>query len=124
MSNYLLKKNLVASVAIPVYRIVKFVSAETVAPATGPTDFLIGAVDHVSPGAGERCDVALMGIAYIEAGAPINKGVFLTSDGLGRCVIAMPGSGLNFRLIGQALEDASAAGDVIRVLLQLGSIQG
>jgi len=43
---------------------------------------------------------------------------------VGRCVTAAPAAGANVRLVGIALEAATAVGDVIRVLIEFGSMQG
>jgi hypothetical protein len=66
----------------------------------------------------------LIGIAYIEAGAAIAAGAPVTSDAVGRCVTAAPAAGSNVRIVGFALESASAAGDIIRVMLGFGLMQG
>ncbi len=65
----------------------------------------MGVCDYVSPAINERVDIVLIGVAYIEAGAAI-------------------AAGSNVRIAGIALESASAAGDVIRVLIEFGSMQG
>ncbi len=125
MSNVMLFKNAVAGAAIPVFTLVKLGADDaTVVPAAASTDAIIGAVQEVSPALGERVDVALVGIAYITAGAAITRGALLTSDASGRVITAAPAAGVNARTVGIAVESAGAAGDVIRVLLSQGSIQG
>ncbi|MCX7258024.1 MAG: DUF2190 family protein [Polaromonas sp.] len=124
MSNPGLFKSFTAGAAIAAFRIVKFSAAETVVPAAAVSDSLLGVNSEVAPALGERCDVALSGIAYVEAGAALALGALVTSDGVGRGVLAAPAAGVNNRIIGVAMEAASAAGDVIRVMLQQGSTQG
>lgn len=125
MSNVMLFKSFVAGAPIGTYLFVKFGADDaTVLTSAGPTDLTIGAVQEVSPAQGERVDVALMGIAYITAGAAIARGAQLTSDASGRAVTAAPAVGVNARTSAVALESASAAGDVFRVLLSQGSVQG
>jgi len=124
MSNALLFKNYTAAMAIPAYRICKFSALDTVTLGTAATDSLIGVNADVAPAIGERCDLVRQGIAFIEAGAAIAQGAPVTSDATGRAVTAAPGAGVNNRLIGFADEAASAAGDVIRVLVELGVMQG
>jgi len=124
MSNLILVKNCTAGAAINAYRIVKLSAADTVVLAAAATDLLVGVNTDVAPALGERCDVALMGIAFVEAGAAIALGAFVTADAVGRGVTAAPGAGVNNRVIGFALEAATAAGDVIRVALEAGVMQG
>lgn len=125
MSNVMLFKSFVAGAAIGTYTLVKFGADDaTVVPAAASTDFIIGAVQEVSPALGERVDVAVVGVAQLTAGAVVARGALLTTDASGRAIAAAPAAGVNARTIGVALEAASAAGDVIHVLLSQGSVQG
>jgi hypothetical protein len=124
MSNPILLRNFTAGAAIPAYRIVKISASETVIPAASATDLLMGVCDYVSPAINERVDIVLIGVAYIEAGAAVAAGALVTSDAAGRCVTAAPAAGSNVRIVGIALEAATAVGDVIRVLIEFGSMQG
>jgi hypothetical protein len=124
MSNPLLLKSFTAAAVIAPYRIVKFSALDTVTPATAATDSLIGVNSDLTPAIGERCDTVMLGIAFIEAGAAIAQGAMVTADAVGRAVTAAPAAGVNNRVAGVALEAASAAGDVIRVLLEPGVMQG
>lgn len=124
MSNAILLKNYTAAMAIPAYRICKFSALDTVTLATAAADKSMGVNNDVAPAIGERCDVVRQGIAYVEAGAAIAQGDPVTSDATGRGVTAAPGAGVNNRIVGFADEAASAAGDVIRVLVELGVMQG
>lgn len=124
MSNPQLFKSFTAGGAITAYRIVKFSAAEIVVAAAAATDSLIGVNSDLTVVGGERVDVLLEGIAFVEAGAAVALGAQLTSDASGRCVTAAPAAGVNNRVIGIALEAASAAGDVIRVLLSPCNLQG
>jgi hypothetical protein len=92
--------------------------------ATAATDALIGTTMDIGAAIGERCDVQLAEIAYVEAGAAITRGALITSDAVGRGVAAAPGAGVNNSVIGRALETATAAGDIIRVMQSIGQIQG
>lgn len=124
MSNPQLFKSFSAGGAIPAYRIVKLSAAETVVAAAAATDSLIGVNADLTVVSSERVDVLLEGIAFVEAGAAVALGAQLTSDASGRGVTAAPAAGVNNRVIGIALEAASAAGDVIRVLLSPCTLQG
>jgi hypothetical protein len=122
--NPLFQRNYNASAPILPFRIVKFNGPGVVVTATAATDSLIGVSNEVSPASGERCDIVRIGIAYVEAGAAISQGAFVTADSVGRGVAAAPAAGVNNRIIGIAEEAATAAGDVIPVLLNFGSLQG
>jgi len=124
MSNPTLLKNMTAGAAINQFRIVKFSAAETMILAAAATDNMMGVCNEVSPAANERFDVVLEGIAFVEAGAAFAFGAPITSDAVGRGVTAAPAAGVNNRVIGFAMEAATAAGDVVRVLLQPGFMQG
>ena len=125
MANPLLAVNYTAELAIPVNRLVKMgTSDRTVTLATAPADAIIGVVNETAIALGERVDVVRMGIAWGEAGAAIARGAPLTSDATGRVVTAAPAAGVNNRIIGFADEAASAAGDVIRFMIEPGLMQG
>ena len=97
---------------------------DQVQAAAAGTDLVIGATQDVSPALGERVDVAVSGVTYITAGAAITRGARLMSDASGRVITAAAAAGSNVNTVGIALESASAAGDVIRVLLNPGTFQG
>ncbi len=124
MSNPILVKNFTAGAVINAFRLVKLSAADTVVLAAAATDNLIGVNADIAPALNERCDVVLMGIAFVEAGAAIALGALVTSDSVGRGIAAAPAAGSNVRVIGFALEAATAAGDVIRVALEAGVMQG
>ncbi|NOT18564.1 MAG: DUF2190 family protein [Sulfuriferula sp.] len=124
MSN-VLAKNYVAGVAIPAYTLVKFGSDDsTVVPAAAATDFVIGVTMDIAAAQGERVDVEVIGTAYVVAGAAAARGALVASDASGRGVTAAPAAGVNNRIVGIFLEAPSAAGDVVRILLNQGSLQG
>ena len=124
MSNPLLFKAYVAGGAINPYRIVRITNADTVEQAAAVLNTLIGVNTDLPIVAGERVEVMMQGIAWVEAGAAIAVGVPVTSDSVGRGIAAAPAAGANQRIIGFALEAAVAAGDQIRVLLSPGQVQG
>jgi hypothetical protein len=124
VSNPILFKAFVASGAIAAYRIVRITSADNVEQAAAVSHALIGVNSDLAILSGERVEVMTHGIAYVEAGAAVSVGVPVTSDASGRGVAAAPAAGTNNRVIGLALDAAVAAGDVIRVLLSPGSVQG
>lgn len=124
MSNVQLFKNFTADAAIAAYRVVRLSAAETVVQAAAATEALIGVVQDVAPASGERVDVALEGIAFAEAAAGVALGDLLIATSVGRVVTAAPAAGVNNRTIGIALEASSAVGDVIRILISPGSVQG
>ncbi len=124
MSNPLLFKAYVAGGAINPYRIVRITNADTVEQAAAVLNALIGVNTDLPIVSGERVEVMMQGIAWVEAGAAIAVGVPVTSDSSGRGIAAAPAAGANQRIIGFALEAAVAAGDQIRVLLSPGQVQG
>ena len=124
MSNPLLFKAYVAGGAINPYRIVRITNADTVEQAAAVLNTLIGVNTDLPIVSGERVEVMMQGIAWVEAGAAIAVGVPVTSDSSGRGIAAAPAAGANQRIIGFALDAAVAAGDQIRVLLSPGQVQG
>ncbi len=118
-------KSYLADGAIPAYTLVKQNAADDhIVAAAAVSDLFIGVTMELAAASGERADVQMTGIAYIVAGAAVTRGSPVTSDASGRAVAAAPAAGVNNTVIGRALESASAVGDVIRVLLGIGSIQG
>ncbi|WP_288843468.1 capsid cement protein [uncultured Deefgea sp.] len=124
MSNPNIVKNFTAGAAIPACTLVKFSAAETVVAATSSTDLIIGVTTDIPAAAGERCDVILEGIAFVNAGAVSALGARLTSDASGRVITAAPAVGVNAQVSGIAFDAALAAGDIIRVLLAPSVMQG
>lgn len=124
MSNNTLIKTCTAGGAIPAYRILKFSAADTVVLAAAATDSLIGVSTDIAAASGERCDVVKAGIAYIEAGAATTLGGPVTADSVGKAINAAPATGVNNRIIGFFDEAAAADGDIVRVLLAPGVMQG
>lgn len=124
MSNLILARNFTAGGAITAYRLVLFSAAETVIQSATSGGAVIGACGEVAPLSGERVDIVMSGIALVEAGAVVARGALVMSDGTGRGITAAAAAGTNVRIAGVALEDAAAAGDLIRVLLSPGNFQG
>ncbi len=124
MSNPTLLKSFTAGAAITAFRLVKLSAAETVVPAAAAADASIGVANEVAAASGERQDVVMAGIAFVEAGAAVALGALVMSDASGRGITAAAAAGSNVRVIGTAIDAASAAGDVIRVLVSPGSFQG
>lgn len=120
----LLTRNFIAGAAMTAYRIVRFSAADTVVLAAAATESLIGVTNDVAAASGERQDVIVQGMPWVEAGAAFSIGALLTSDASGRAVAAAPAAGVNNRIIGIAFRAAVAAGDRVEVLLAPGSIQG
>lgn len=124
MSNPMLLKSFTAGAAITAFRLLKLSAAETVVPAAAAADASIGVANEVAAASGERQDVVMAGIAFVEAGAAVALGALVMSDASGRGITATAAAGSNVRVIGTAIDAASAAGDVIRVLVSPGSFQG
>lgn len=123
--NRTLVKTFTAEAAITKHRIVKFGAANgQVLQAAAVGDAMFGAAAELDVAINDRVDVQVAGIAEIEAGAAIALGALVTSDAVGRAVAAAPVAGTNNRIIGTAMTDALALGDIIPVLLAPGQIQG
>ena len=124
MSNPLLVKQYVAEAAIAANRIVKFgTTDEVVIQGAAATDSLMGVVEGVAPAIGERCDVVLAGIAEVVLGGTVTRGGLVTSNATGQGVAPAPAAGTNNSVIGRALM-SGVSGDIIKVLVNPGSMQG
>jgi hypothetical protein len=68
------------------------------------------------PGLGKSAQVQIAGIAKCQAGAAIAKGDFVKTDATGRVITqTAEAAGTQVFVLGQALEAAGAAGDMIAV---------
>lgn len=120
-------KTLTATVAaIEAYRIVKFDGTvkTTVLKAAAAADALIGVAEGVDIAASGRVDVVMLGLAKVIAGAAFNPGAYLTSDGSGRAIVSAAAAGVNNGIVGIAMEEATAAGDIVEILVNPHSRQG
>lgn len=101
--------------------------------ATANTDQAIGILQNSGPGvlpgsaglgavaAGDACDVAIHGISKVQAGGAITVGQQVAVNASGQ-VVAAPAAGVSqVFIIGRALTAATAAGDLVEVLLMLGA---
>jgi hypothetical protein len=120
-----LAKNFIAEAAVPAYRITKpGAAAGKVLVAAAATDKLNGVSHEISAAIGERVDVHKSGIRHIEAGGAFAVGDPLTSDGVGRAILANPAAGANARIIAFAEEQATALGDIVYCQIVPGVMQG
>lgn len=115
---------LAAGAALTARRLVKMSADRTVIPAAAATDTPIGVAEFDVTTVGEIGTIQVDGVAYVEAGAAISVGDKVTADSSGRGVTAAPSAGTNNGVIGIALEAASAAGDLIEVMLVPSTLQG
>ncbi len=125
MRNPGLSKTYIAAAVIAAYRLVKFTAVDgEVTPAVAATDKIIGVSDRVNaPVIGDRLDIWRSGIVEVEYGGTVAQGDPLTSDAVGRAVVAAPAGGANVRIIGHA-EVAGVLGDIGSFMLAPGSMQG
>jgi hypothetical protein len=125
MSTFMLAKSYTAEAAIGANLIVKVGANDGgILQAAAATDKLMGVC--ITPGgvaSGDRTDVQTDGVAEIYAGGTVSRGDPITSDANGKAVTAAPSAGSNNRIIGFA-EVSAAAGDLFRVKLALGVMQG
>ena len=114
-----------AGAPVPARRIVKFGSTDqTVVLAATATDLLIGISALGCTSAGDLLDVNKEGFAIkVEYGGAITRGQPLTSDSIGRAIVAFPAAGVNNRIIGFA-EVSGVSGDIGECFISPGYIQG
>lgn len=126
MPNPVLIKSYVAEAAVLPYRVVKFGTADgVVIQSTAAADAHVGVADNLGQAtAGSRVDVVQGGIVEAEAGAAITRGALLSVDSSGRVITAAASAGANVAVIGRALVSAGAAGEIINILLTVGTFQG
>lgn len=120
-------KTLTATAAvIEAFRIVKFDGTvkTSVLKAAAAADAPIGVAEGIDIAASGRVDVVITGLAKVTAGAAFSPGSYLTSDASGRAVAAAPAAGTNNGIVGIAIEEATAAGDVVEILVSPQSRQG
>ncbi len=91
--------------------------------AAAATDKIIGVTTEVAAGINERCDVIHEGIADVLLGGTVTRGDPITSDANGKGVTAAPSAGTNNGIVGRALI-SGVSGDIIPVLVSVGSFQG
>jgi hypothetical protein len=73
----------------------------------------IGVLQNDPAAAGRAASVAVLGVSKVVAGAAVTAGARVQSDASGRAIAAATGD----VVLGRALTAASAAGEVIEVLL-------
>jgi hypothetical protein len=124
MANNGLTKSYTAEGAINANSIVKVGANDWGAlQGAAATDSLIGITTEVAAASGERVDVIHEGIADCKLGGTVARGALVTSDASGNGVAAAPGAGTNNRIVGMAIV-SGVSGDIIPVLLGVGSFQG
>ncbi|WLT30082.1 capsid cement protein [Geothrix sp. PMB-07] len=125
MSNPQIVKCFTAEGTILPYRIVKPGAGDFgVVQAAAAADKIIGVtMPLVSVVSGDSVEVAQEGIAEVKLGGTVTRGDFLVSDASGQAITAAPAAGTNNVLLGRA-QISGVSGDIIPVLLTLGSFQG
>ena len=124
MGNPTLNKNYIAEAAVTAHRIVQFGATDgAVLHAAAAADKSIGVSMELDTALGGRVDVVRTGMPDVEYGGTVAAGDLLTSDSVGRAVVANPGAGANVRIVGTA-EVAAVSGDIAPMTLSLGMMQG
>lgn len=129
MSNPGLAKTFNAGAAVPQARIVKFGADErTVVVGAAVGDAIFGVSAFVGTGAsdyasGKPVDVYTAGIVDVTYGGSVTVGDWLTTNGTGQAVASAPAAGANNNVIGRAMV-GGASGDLGKVLISIGRIQG
>lgn len=122
--NTVLVRNFKAEAAVAAYRILKFGAADgQVLQAAAATDKLVAVSTDIAAALNERCDGTQVGIADVEYGGAVARGDPLTSDAVGRAVVAAPGAGSNVRIIGVA-QMSGVLGDIGQVNVAPSVMQG
>lgn len=101
------------------FRAVKMTAALTVGAIAAVTDVPVGVLQNNPNAAGQAAEVMTSGITRMVAGAAIAVPSSLTIDATGRAVTATLGTDTTKHIIGQPLEAAAAAGDIIAVLINI-----
>lgn len=118
-------KNYVAGGAIPAYTPVKFTANPgEVAVAVAASDKVIGVTTDVVSALGDRVDVIHLGPAKVVAGAAFAAGDLLMANASSQAIVAAAAAGTNVRTFGEAREAATAANDIIEIVVLPGSFQG
>jgi hypothetical protein len=97
------------------YRFVKVTGEHQCGLATAATDVVVGVLQNKPQGVGHAATVALGGITHVEASAAIAAGDQVTATADGRAVTSTT------NVKGIALHSATAAGQLVPVLLRLGN---
>jgi hypothetical protein len=123
-NNQLFSKSFNAGGALAANTIVKAGANDyDVLQAAAATDAILGVTTELAANTGERVDVVLLGIADVKLGGTVTRGALITSDASGNGVAAVPGVGVNNRIVGIAVI-AGVVGDIVPVLLNQISLQG
>ncbi|MFF6951818.1 DUF2190 family protein [Streptomyces iakyrus] len=105
-----------ADAAIEPFRFVKK-TATGVAAATAGTDKIMGVMNaNQAVATGQATPVSLLGTAIVEASAAISVGAYVTATTAGKAVSTTTAGHV---VRGIALEEATADGDLIEVMLVL-----
>lgn len=96
------------------YTFVKVTAANQVGLATSGTDVIIGVMQNKPQVTGQAATVGIFGVTNVTAGAAITAGAVVQSNTTGQAIPLAAGTAL-----GVALQAATAAGELIPVLLKL-----
>lgn len=99
------------------YHLLRLSAAWTCNQASNTNAPIAGVLQN-APQSGEAATVGLLGISRIVCGSSVAAGDMLTTSTSGRAVTCSPASGAGLWVIGQALEAASADGDIISAYIR------
>lgn len=113
----ILEKSTKAGAAITAFTIAKFgADDETMIPAAGNTDELVGVFQHDALN-GAEVRVMVYGITRLKIGTGgITRGVLVTSDATGQGIALSGAAATNNSAIGRAMA-SGVAGDIVPVLI-------
>ncbi len=115
----------IAGAAVNPFRFLKGGAADnTLIQAAAAADVILGVSKGGAVASGRFGDMQILGVAKVEAGAAVTRFSRVTADSVGRAVAAAPAAGANNGIGGIAMQAATAAGDLIDVLLLGHTLQG
>lgn len=124
MSNPIFTKSYTAEATIAPFRIVANGAADGgIIQAASATALMFGVTGELGADDTECLDVHQGGQPAVEYGGVVTRGAPLTSDSIGRAVVAAPATGVNNRIIGFA-SVAGVSGDIVEFNISIHTMQG
>jgi len=124
MANPTFTKSYTAEETIAPYRIVASGAADGgIIQAKSVIALMFGVTGELGAEATDCIDVHQCGQPLVEYGGLISRGDPLTSDSVGRAIVATPAAGENNRIIGFA-SVSGIAGDIVEFNISIHTMQG
>lgn len=97
------------------YKFVKLDSNGKVAAIAANTDKPFGILQDAPAAADRACQVMVMGVSKVQGDADLSKGAQISTSADGQAVAAVPGTATTQYIVGEVLEDNSAANGIATV---------